>query len=191
MSSQAIPRITPEEYLKRERAAEFRSEYIDGQVYAMAGGTMNHARIIGNALANLRDGLRGSGCEAFSGDLRVWSEAHRIYTYPDVVAACRPYRFQDDSRDTIIDAALVIEVLSRSTANYDRGEKFRFYRSLPSFSEYLLLAQDTIRAEHHVRQPDGGWLFHELTSPDDVIDLKIIRCRLPLSSFYESVEFEV
>ncbi len=190
MSSQPIPRITPEEYLRRERVAEFRSEFIDGQVFAMAGGTMNHARIIGNALGNLRELLRGTGCEVFSGELRVWSETHRIYTYPDVVAACRPYQFQDATRDTITDAALVIEVPSRSTANYDRGEKFRFYRSLPSFSEYLLLAQDTIRAEHHVRQPDGGWLFHERTSPDDGIDLKVTGCRIPLSSFYESVEFE-
>lgn len=190
MSSQPIASITPEQYLKLERKAEFRSEYIDGQVYAVAGGTMNHARIIGNAFSHLRERLRGTGCEAFSGELRLWSDLHRIYTYPDVVAAYRPYRFQDESRDTITDASLVIEVLSRSTANYDRGEKFRFYRSLPSFTEYLLLALDTIRAEHHIRQADGGWLFHEWTSPDDVIELKTIGCRIPLVAFYESVEFE-
>ena len=126
MASQPILRMTPEEYLKIEREAEFRSEYIDGHRYAMAGSSINHVRIVRNAVRILGTQLVGSPCEAFSTDLRLWSATHRIYTYPDVIAACAPIHLQDNRHDTITDASLVIEVLSPSTMNYDRGEKFRF-----------------------------------------------------------------
>ncbi len=97
---------------------------------------------------------------------------------------------QDGRRDTLTDATFIIEVLSPATKNYDRSEKFRFYRSLPSFSEYLLLAQDEMRAELHTRQSDRSWLFREFTGPDDEIELKSIGCRLQLQALYKRVEFE-
>jgi Uma2 family endonuclease len=190
MSTQPIPRLTPEQYLKIERAAEFRSEYIEGQMFAMAGGTRNHARVVSNASARIHEQLRGTRCEVVGSDMRVHSAHFGIYVYPDIVVTCGPDRLLDGHKDTLTDATLIVEVLSPSTQNYDRGEKFRFYRSLPSFAEYLLLPQDEIRAEHHVRQENGSWLFREFTRPDDSIELTSIGCRLILASLYERVEFE-
>jgi Uma2 family endonuclease len=189
MSTQSVTYLTPEQYLEIERNAEFRSEYIDGEMFAMAGGSLNHARIARNVLARLDQQLAGRRCEAFGSDMRLHISEHKMFTYPDVSVICGPQQFLDSRKDSFADATLVVEVLSPSTRNYDRGEKFLFYRSLPSFSEYLLLAQDTMRAEHHVRQSDGSWLFREFTDAAQ-IDLKSIDCRLQLSSLYERVEFE-
>ena len=182
MSTQAIPTSTVEQYLEVERKAEFRSEYLNGQVYAMSGGTLDHARIVRNALAQFSARLRGSRCEAVGADLRLFCSRYNVFTYPDVLVTCGLHRFLDDRLDTITDAALIVDA--------HRRERFRYYRSLESFSEYLLLAQDTIRAEHHVRQPDGSWLFREFTSPANEIQLNSIGCRLNLESLYERVEFE-
>jgi Uma2 family endonuclease len=182
--------LTPEQYLEIERKAEFRSEYINGEMFAMSGGTPNHARIVSNAVRRLGEQLDGRPCEAFGGDLRLYSGKYKIFTYPDVLVTCGPHRLLDGRRDTLTDATVIVEVLSPSTKNYDRGEKFRFYRSLPSFSEYLLLAQDEVRAEYHLRQPDNSWLFREFTGPAGEIELKSIGCRLQLESLYKRVEFE-
>ena len=190
MSTSPVSYLSPEQYLEIERAAEFRSEYLHGQMYAMSGGTLNHARIVANLVARLLEQLRGGPCELAANDLRLYIAREDVYTYPDIVVICGPVRFQDKHRDSIVDATVIVEVLSPSTGNYDRGEKFRFYRSLDSFSEYLLLAQDTQRAEHHVRQSDGSWLFREFTAPGDVIALRSVGCRLPLELLYERVTFE-
>ena len=190
MSTQPIPRLTVEQYLEIERAAEFRSEYLDGEVYAMAGGAVNHALIALDAAALLLSQLRGRPCTVAGSDLRLYCESYNILTYPDVVVFCNPRRFLDGRKDTLIDATVIIEVLSGSTQNYNRGEKFRFYRALPSFSEYVLLAQDAFRAEHYVRQPDASWLLRELKGPEAEIGLKSIDCRLRLADLYERVEFE-
>jgi len=189
VSTHAVPHLSPEQYLEIERNAEFRSEYINGQMFAMSGGSINHARIVRNALLGLDEQLRGKPCEAVASDLRLFSERHRVFTYPDIVVTRGPDQFQDDRKDTIVDATLVIEVLSPSTTNYDRGEKFVFYQSLPSFREYLLLAQKSIRAEHHALQPDGSWLARTFTAPEDGIELKSIDCRLQLGSLYDRVVF--
>jgi Uma2 family endonuclease len=184
-----VPHLNPERYLEIERNAEFRSEYINGQMFAISGGSINHARIIRNALLCLDEQLRGRPCEAVASDLRLYSERHQVFTYPDISVACGPVCFRDDRGDTIIDATLVIEVLSPSTTNYDRGEKFVFYQSLPSFQEYLLVAQNSVRAEHHALQPDGSWLGRTFAAPDDEIALNSFDCRLTLGSLYDRVIF--
>jgi Uma2 family endonuclease len=190
MSTQAIPYLSPEEYLQIERSAEVRSEYLNGKVFVMAGGTRNHARIVLNALSRLSEQLRGRSCEASGSDLRLFSAHHRIFTYPDIMVTCGPDQFLDGRRDTLTDATLIVEVLSPSIKNCDRGEKFLFYRSLPSFCEYLLIAQDTVLAEHYRRQSDGAWLLREFKSPRDEIELTSVGCRLTMESLYERVEFE-
>ena len=182
--------MSPEQYLEIEREAEFRHEYLDGEITDMSNGTFNHGRIVAEIATQMLNQLRGRPCEPSAIDLRLWCEQYRLFTYPDIVVTCGPDLFLDKRRDTVVDATVIIEVLSPSTKNYDRGEKFRFYRSLPSFSEYLLLAQDSIRAEHHARQPDGSWLFREFTMPDSDIELKSIHCRLLLGSLYKRVVFE-
>jgi Uma2 family endonuclease len=113
-----------------------------------------------------------------------------LLTYPDVVVFCEPAKFLDGDRDTLVDATVIVDVLSPSTQNYDRGEKFRFYRGLPSFSEYVLLAQDAIRAEHHVRQQDGSWLFREFNGPEAVVELKSIKCQLRLGTLYRKARLD-
>jgi Uma2 family endonuclease len=190
MSTQSIPFLSPEQYLEIERAAEFRSEYINGHVFAMAGGTWNHACIASTTLSRLSEQLRGRPCAASGSDLRVFCPGHEVLTYPDVVVNCGAPHFLDKSHDTITDATVIVEVLSSSTKSYDRGEKFVFYRSLPSFSEYLLISQDKIFAEHYRRQLDGAWLLREFDSPTAEIELTSIGCRLLLGSLYERVEFE-
>ena len=182
--------LTAEQYLEMERTSEFRSEYVNGQVSAMSGGTMNHARIVRNTLSSLSEQLRGQPCEAFANDLRLFCARYNIFSYPDIVSGCGASKFLDERRDTITGATAVVEVLSPGTMNYDRGEKFRYYRSLESFSEYLLLAQDTPRAEHHVCQTDGSWIFREFTSPASVVELNSVGCRLAFETIYEKVEFD-
>ena len=190
MSTRPVSFLTPEQYLAIERAAQFRSEYLRGEMFAMSGASHNHTRIVRNTLLRLTAQLEGNPCEPVANDLRLWSEPEQMFTYPDIVVTCGPTRYLDKRHDTIVDATLIVEVLSPSTRSYDRGDKFLFYRSLPTFSEYLLLSQDAIRAEHHIRQPDGSWLFREFSSPDTEIVLESIGCRLPLGALDERVEFE-
>jgi Uma2 family endonuclease len=189
VSSQTISYLTPERYLEIERKADHRSEYIDGGMFAMAGASPNHSRIVTNSSAHLWNQLRGGPCEVFATDLRLFIKAVSVYTYPDIMVTCGPAEQVDRERDTVVNPRFIAEVLSDSTKNYDRGEKFRFYRTIPGFSEYLLLAQDSIRAEHHQRRPDGSWIFREFTSPDDQIELASIGCRLGLGALYERVVF--
>jgi Uma2 family endonuclease len=188
MSTQAIARLTVEQYLEIERAAEFRSEYLNGEVFAMAGGGRKHALIATALGARLDEQLGDRPRFVTASNLRLFCQQAQMLTYPDIVVFCEPAQFLDGDTDTLVDATAIVEVLSPSTQNYDRGEKFRFYRGLPSFSEYLLLAQDAIRAEHHVRQPDDSWLFREKGGLETMIDLKSIGCTLQLGSLYRKVK---
>ncbi|MGA7240846.1 MAG: Uma2 family endonuclease [Bryobacteraceae bacterium] len=188
MSSQPITFLTPDEYLEIEEKNEFRSEFVNGEVFAMAETTINHSWIVSNVQGRLWQQLRSRPCGVRTNEKRLYIARFEAFAYPDVVVTCGPDRLYKDGR-TITDATLIVEVLSPSTKNYDRSEKFDFYRSLPSFAEYLLLAQDAMRAEHHTRLPDGSWLFREFTDPTVTIELKSIGCRLELQALYERVEF--
>jgi Uma2 family endonuclease len=190
MATASVPLLTPEEYLAIERQADHRSEYVNGQMFAMAGRSARHARIISNVQATLYNQLEGKGCDVFSSDFRVQSAGASVYTYPDIVVFCSPASFLDDQRDTVTDATLIVEVLSPTTKNYDRGEKFEYYRSLPSFSEYLLVHQDACRVEHYARRADGKWIFQEYSAPSDLIELASLGCTLPLSRVFNRVTFE-
>ena len=189
MSTVPLPFLSMDQYLKAEREAEFRSEYADGQMFAMSGGTLNHARIVRNLIQELGGQLKGRDCEVAANDLRLFISRYRQFTYPDLVMFCGGPRYLDDRRDTITDATAIIEVLSPSTKNYDRSAKFDLYRSLPSFAEYLLVEQDSVGAELRVRQSDGTWILREFTSGDDGIELKSVGCSLRLDSLYDRVEF--
>ena len=179
--------VTPTEYLRRERSALHKSEYRDGQVLAMTGSSRAHNLIAGNLCRELSQQLRGGPCEVYVADMRVKVDEAGLYTHPDVVAACAEIRFEDDVTDTLINPTLVVEVLSRSTEAYDRGEKFAHYRCLESLREYLLLAQDRVRAEHYAREGDR-WVLTELSSLDDVLTLPSIGCRVRLADVYERVK---
>lgn len=173
--------MTIDQYLE----AEFKSEYIDGQVFPRPPVNVNHALVATALLARLGLQLRDShDYSAVGSDLRLYCEDTRVLTYPDAVVFCEPGKFKDVELDTLVDATLIVEVLSPSTKNYDRGEKFRCYRGLSSFAEYLLLEQDSVGAEHHVRKPDGSWLMREWSEPDTILDLKSIGCSLRLGDLY-------
>ncbi len=188
MSLQPKPFLTPEEYLAIERQAEYKSEYFHGEMFAMAGASERHVLIVTNVVAELRGQLKGRPCNVYSTDLRVRISPTGLYTYPDIVVVCGQAQFADDQKDTLLNPTLIVEVLSESTKDYDRGEKFEQYRSLPSLSEYVLIAQDRYHVEHFFRQPDNRWLLAETNRPEDSLQLSSISCALALTEIYDKVE---
>jgi Uma2 family endonuclease len=188
MSSQPKTYITPEEYLTIERKAEYKSEYYNGEMFAMAGASEQHVLIVTNVVAELRGQLRGRPCTVYSTDLRVRVSPTGLYTYPDVVVVCGQPQFADEQRDMLLNPTLIVEVLSDSTKDYDRGGKFEHYRSFASFREYVLIAQDRCHVEHFVRQSDNRWLLSETNRLEDTIHLSSINCNLALTEVYAKVE---
>ena len=188
MSSQRANFLTPAEYLEIERRAERKSEYYQGEMFAMAGATRKHSLIVTNLVFELVGQLRAKPCEVHSADMRLRVASTGLYTYPDVVVVCGEPQFADDQRDTLLNPALVIEVLSESTENYDRGRKFELYRTLPSLLEYLTIAQDRSHIEHHTRQ-EKYWTLVEYGDLSQTIQLTSIGAALPLSSVYDKVDF--
>jgi Uma2 family endonuclease len=190
MTSHADLRLTPEEYLRIERAAEWKSEYMDGEVFAMSGASPRHVLITANLAAELRAALRDTPCAAYPADLRVATDRHRHYTYPDVVVACEPLQYVDERRDTITNPSLIAEVLSESTEKYDRGAKFERYRAIATLAEYLLVAQDRVHIELYTRQPNAAWVLREWNDAAATIELASLRCSVAISEIYAKVTFD-
>ena len=180
-------RLTPQEYLERERAAETKSEYIGGDVLAMAGGSPEHNAIASDALIALGRRLLSGPCEAYNSDQRVRVRRPGPYFYPDASVVCGEATFDDE--DCLTNPILIIEVLSPSTANYDRGEKFVHYRGMESLAEYVLIAQNEPLVEHYVRLESGIWRFEELRGQDKTLVLPALDCAIPLAEIYRRVEF--
>jgi Uma2 family endonuclease len=188
----ALPQsyYTPEEYLALDRAAEFKSEYHAGEIFAMAGGTEPHDTCIVNVTISLGSQLRGGPCRLFSADMRVHIPVADRYTYPDVTVVCGERQFADGRRDILLNPTLVVEVLSPSTEAHNRGDKAQAYRQLASLQEYLLIAQDRPHVEQYTRQPDGRWLLSEADQLDAAIRLSSLGCDLKLADVYADVSFE-
>jgi Uma2 family endonuclease len=183
--------LTPEQYLEIERKAEFKSEYYQGEMFAMSGARRAHNLIAWNTGSSLHRQLKGRPCEAYPGEMRVRVTAAGLYTYPDVVVVCGEPQFADDTLDTLLNPAVIVEVLSESTETYDRGRKFELYRSLESLAEYLLIDSRRVSAELFTRQPEGRWLLTAKASLEDSIELQSIDCRLPLADLYERVDLSL
>lgn len=181
--------LTPAEYLERERRAEFKSEYFQGEMFAMAGASRRHGLITTNLIREISQQLKGKPCEVYSSDLRLRVTAAGLYTYPDVIVACGDIQFADDQKDTILNPVLLIEVLSESTRDYDRGRKFQYYRTLPSLVEYLTVAQDEPHVEQYTRQNGGQWLLQEFSEMSETIRLVSFPGVLPLTEIYDKVEW--
>lgn len=188
--SKPKPRLTAAEYLAIERQAAGRSEFLDGETFAMSGASRRHNLICVNVAAELRNQLRDRPCEVYAADMRVKVAATGLYTYPDVVVVCGEPEFEDAELDTLLNPTLLVEVLSKSTADYDRGGKFEHYRRLPSLREYLLVAQDRPQLAHYVRHGDASWLLSEATDPAGRMDLPSIGCTLNLGEVYAKVTLE-
>lgn len=187
MSLQPKLRYTPEEYLALERKAEHRSEYFAGEIFAMFGASEQHNLIALNVAASLHAQFRNRPCKVYASDMRVKVSPTGLYTYPDVVALCGEPQFDDEQKDTLLNPAVIIEVLSPSTEAYDRGGKFGHYRKLASLAEYVLISQEEPHVEHYVRRPDNQWLLSEASNLQDTISLPSINCAL-LADVYDKVE---
>jgi Uma2 family endonuclease len=188
MSSQTHPHFTPQEYLAIERSSQQKNEYLNGEIFAMGGASERHNLIAGNVFASLHAQLRGQPCKVYSSDMRVKITMTGLYTYPDIVALCGEARFDDERRDTLLNPNVIIEVLSKSTEGYDRGEKFAHYRRIETLTEYILISQDRHRIEHYVRQQDNQWLMSEVSEIGGSLELPSIKCRLKLTEIYDKVE---
>lgn len=182
--------ITPEEYLDAERKAEYRSEYLDGQVYAMAGTSRPHGRIAVNIARRLDEQLDAGPCEVFVADFKVRVATPGPYFYPDIVVVCGEPQMQDRHDDVILNSKVVIEILSPSTESYDRGKKFQAYACQESLAEYVLVAQDHIQVDHYSRQPNGHWDFTSIGDADGVVELPSIGASLKVADIYHRVKFE-
>jgi Uma2 family endonuclease len=187
MDVQTKPHLTPEEYLAIERRSEIRSEYLDGEMFAMTGGSRNHNLIVLNIGRELSLQLKKRPCEVYASDQRVRVPATGLYTYPDVVVVCDEPQFEDEELETLLNPTLLIEVLSRTTEACDRGKKFEHYQTIPSLSEYLLVSQDSFRVEQYLRQENNRWLFTAVTGFERTIALPSIQCDLLLAEVYVKV----
>ena len=180
--------LTPEEYLAKERKALTKSEYRDGQVHALPGASRKHNLIAVHITGELYIQLRTRSCEIYTNDMRVKVSSAGLYTYPDVVVVCDEPRFEDSHFDTLLNPTVLIEVLSPSTAAYDRGEKFASYQKLDSLCEYVLISQDSVCVEHYLREGQE-WNLTEFRSLTDVFRLISIDCELSLQAIYAKVQF--
>lgn len=182
--------ITPEEYLEIERKAAFKSEYFNGEMFALAGAKVNHILINSNLNRELGNKLKDKPCKVFSNDLRVKISATGLYTYPDLVIACGETKLEDEEMDTLLNPTLIIEILSESTESYDRGKKFEHYRTLESIKEYVLVSQEKPKVEQFLKQPDGKWLYSEVNGLDSIVQFSSILCEINLNEIYHKVEFK-
>ena len=180
-------RYTAEEYLALEAEADTRSEFIDGEIVPMAGGTPEHNAIVSALNALLWFALRGKPYQVFTADQRVYLPAQDKYVYPDVVVVAEPIELSEGRKDTITNPLLIVEVLSDSTKDKDRGDKFVAYRTIPTFREYLLVDQYSVQVEHYVKQADNRWLLTEYNRKDAVIALASVPVELSLADVYENV----
>jgi len=188
MSAISKQRYTPEEYLDIERNAEYKSEYLNGEIFAMSGASRKHNLIVGNISAGLHGQLRKCRCEVYAGSMRVRVSDTGLYTYPDIAIVCDAPRFDDDMFDILLNPQVIIEVLSKSTESYDRGAKFAHYRTIDSLSDYLLISQDKPMVEHYVRHAGKSWLLSEYVNIEDVIRIRSVGCELAIADIYEKTD---
>jgi Uma2 family endonuclease len=179
---------TIDDYLQAERAATKRHEYFNGEICALAGASERHNLIASAVQYTLYGGTIERNCRVFQSDMRVQAADTSVF-YPDVVVVCGEAHYRDDRRDTLLNPTLIVEVLSPSTEDIDRGRKFAAYRQIPSLQDYLLIAQNTPRIEHYCRT-DDRWMLKDITSLSATIDLPAVGCALSLQAVYRQVDFD-
>ena len=187
MSTLTATHVTPEEYLAAERLSETRSEYLDGGVSPMTGGSINHIRIVLNVSAELKNQLGDRDCDVLPTEMKVRLQESRKFFYPDISVVCGNPQFHDARTDVILNPDLVVEVLSPSTEAFDRGEKFQAYQTIESLKEYLLVAQDRPFIEQFVRSETGKWEYAAAIGLESSLTLPSIECTLNLTAVYKRV----
>jgi Uma2 family endonuclease len=183
MGTLPVARLTEQDYITQERAANYKSEFVGSEMFAMSGGSARHARLASKILSKLDLQLEGQNCTAINSDLRIRSPQGDQF-YPDVSVVCGPIETYAGNTDVCTNPVVIVEVLSPSTTNYDRGLKFVLYREIPSLSDYLIFHWDAIHVEHYTRQKNDSWLLQHYHGDDARIPLPSIRCELGLGSIY-------
>ena len=181
---------TPEEYLELEEKSEFKNEYIDGEIIPMTGGTTNHNEISGNFYLHFKLKMRNQNYKIYMGDVKLWLERYQIYTYPDIMVIQGEPIYQGTGTTQVTNPLMIVEVLSKSTINYDKTDKFRFYRSLPELKEYIMIDQYECFIEQFAKNAEGQWVLTEYESVNDILSLKSIDFQIPFSDIYEGVNFQ-
>lgn len=181
---------TEEQYLALEETAEYKSEYLDGEIIPMTGGSTNHNQIAGNLYIALSLALKKRNYRIFIGDVRLWVPKVRLYTYPDVMVILGEPEYYNNRQDTVMNPQVIVEVLSKSTKNYDRSDKFAFYKTLSTFREYILIDQTKIKVEQYSKTENKRWLYREYDEEDTALVFNSFQVEVPLSDVYEQVNFE-
>jgi Uma2 family endonuclease len=183
--------LSPEEYLAVQRQAACKSEYVAGEMFAMAGASRRHNLIVANIIRILGNQLLESPCNVYPSDMRLKIPRTGRYTYPDITVACAEEQFEDEHRDTLLNPVVIIEVWSESTEAYDRGKKFEDYQRLESLVEYILIAQDHYSVERYVRQDQRTWIYSVFQSREDMVALSTIGCQLVLQDVYAKIDMQL
>ena len=183
--------LSLEEYRNLETSAETKHEYHDGEIIEMTGGSINHNRLVRNLIRLLDNALRKTIYEVFPSDLRLWIPQYNRGLYPDLMIIAGEPLFSDNRNDEILNPCLIIEVLSPSTSGYDRGDKFRYYRSIPQLNQYLLVSQEEILIESYSKTSENNWLLQEYTPARGIISLDSLGISLNLVDIYEGVDFNL
>ena len=181
--------MTLDEYIEFEKKSESKHEYYDGDVFAMTGGTPAHSLIASNFIREAGNALKGRPCVVYTSDLRVKVNPSGLYTYPDVTIVCGEQLFDDELRDTLINPTVIVEVLSKSTASYDRGPKSKHFRKVESLQALIFIEQESPAVEVYRRQPDGNWILSDATELTESIAIEPIGISIPLAEFYRIVSF--
>ena len=182
-------KYTPAEYLALEEKAETKSEYWNGVIVAMSGAAIDHQQIVSNLTVLLANKLKGR-CRVFPSEMKVWIKKRDKFFYPDLTIICDAPEFYKKRRDTIINPKLIIEVLSKSTASFDRAEKFLSYQTLPSLEEYILISQEKPLVEQHIKREDGNWIYQATIGIESSVTFPSVEVTLSLDEIYDLVEFE-
>ncbi len=190
MSTQPLTRLSPQQYLAQERNAEFKSEYFQGETFAMAGASREHNLIVANLVREIGNALKDSNCEVYANEMRVKVSATGLYTYPDVTIACGEPEFEDKELDTLLNPTVLIEVLSKSTEAYDRGTKAGHYRKIPSLRHYVLVSQFQSSLEIISRSSDETWSLTEVNDLTESLNLLTPKVAVPLAEVYRKIKFE-
>ncbi|USR91029.1 Uma2 family endonuclease [Phormidium yuhuli AB48] len=180
---------SPADYLELEEIASVRREYRNGEIIEMTGGTPNHNELIRALTVILSLSLAGKPYRLFLADQRLWVPQANLYTYPDILVLPTPIELQEGRKDTVLNPVFIAEVLSDSTRNYDRSEKFAAYRTIPGFKEYLLVEQSNMYVEQHLKQNSNQWLMTEYQDPEQSVILESLGVELKLKELYQNLDF--
>jgi Uma2 family endonuclease len=182
--------ISQAEYLAAERAATIKHEYFQGEIFAMSGAKIAHNKIQINCIVDIANKLKGKKCQPFGSDLRIHVQKNTLYTYPDISIICGEIETVDDTFDTATNPSVIIEILSESTRDYDKGGKFTLYRAIDTLQEYILIDSETVMVEKFIRNPDGSWQLTEYKTLDQSVSLDTLAIQIHLSDIYNEVKLK-